>query len=89
MRNLAEEKLVGRVTHYFTKISVAVVELADTLKVGDEIIIRGATTNLRQKVESMQIMHKPVTEAKPGQSVGLKVVDRVREGDKVYKIVER
>ncbi len=86
---MGEEKLVGRITHYFTRISVAVVELSDNLKVGDEIIIKGATTNLRQKVESMQIMHKPVTEAKAGQSVGLKVVDRVREGDKVYKIVEQ
>lgn len=85
---MGEEKLVGRITHYFTRISVAVVELSDTLRVGDEIIIKGATTNLRQKVESMQIMHEPVTEAKAGQSVGLKVVDRVREGDKVYKVVE-
>lgn len=85
---MGEEKLVGRITHYFTRISVAVVELSDTLRVGDEIIIKGATTNLRQKVESMQIMHEPVTEAKAGQSVGLKVVGRVREGDKVYKVVE-
>ena len=86
---MGEEKLVGRITHYFTRISVAVVELSDTLRVGDEIIIKGATTNLRQKVESMQIMHEPVTEAKAGQSVGLKVVDRVREGDKVYKVVDQ
>jgi len=86
---MGEEKLVGRITHYFTRISVAVVELSDTLRVGDEIIIKGATTNLRQKVESMQIMHEPVTEAQAGQSVGLKVVDRVREGDKVYKVVEQ
>jgi len=85
---MAEEKiLVGKVTHYFTKIGVAVVELQDTLKIGDEISIEGATTNLRQKVESMQIEHKPIEEAKAGDSIGLKVIDRVREGDNVYKII--
>lgn len=86
---MPEEKiLVGKVTHYFTKIGVAVVELQDTLKIGDEISIEGVTTNFRQRVESMQIEHKPVEEARAGDSIGLKVIDRVREGDNVYKIVE-
>ena len=83
-----EKKLVGKVTHYYTKIGVAVVELSDELRVGDEISIEGKTTNLRQKVESMQIEHKPVEVAKPGDAIGLKVVDRVRENDLVYKIIK-
>ena len=85
---MVEKKLVGKVTHYFTKIGVAVVELSDTLKIGDKISIEGATTNFEQEVESMQIEHKPVEEAKKGDSIGLKVKDRVREGDSVYKIIE-
>ena len=85
---MAEKELVGKVTHYFTKIGVAVVELLDTLKTGDKISIEGATTNFEQKVESMQIEHKPVEEAKKGDSIGLKVEDRVREGDLVYRVVE-
>ena len=81
-------KLVGRVTHYYTKIGVAVVELQDELSVGDEIIIEGKTTSLRQKVESMQIEHKNIEKAKAGDSIGLKVNDRVRENDLVYKVVQ-
>ena len=77
---------VGRVTHFFPRISVAVVELKAPLKVGDRIMIRGATTNLEQTVETMQIEHQSVQEAQPGQSIGLKVKDRVREKDVVYKI---
>jgi putative protease len=82
-----ELKEVGRVTHYFTKIGVAVVNLTDTLSVGDKILVKGAVTNFEQTVESMQIEHKNVSIAQSGQSVGLKVNQRVREGDKVYRIV--
>lgn len=81
-----EFKAVGNVTHYFTKISVAIVELTDTLSVGDNILVKGMTTSVEQPVESMQIEHKEVETAKAGQSIGLKVNDRVREGDTVYKI---
>lgn len=81
-----EKKLVGRVTHYFTKIGVAVVELSDSLSVGDRISIEGATTNFQQTVESMQIEHKNVQSAKAGDSVGLKVRERAREGDLVYRL---
>ena len=77
---------VGRVTHYYPKISVAVVELKNSLKVGDKILIRGATTNFEQIVESMQIEHKDVQVAEPGQSVGVKVKGKVRENDKVYRL---
>jgi putative protease len=77
---------VGRVAHYFTKISVAVIELKAPLAVGDRILIKGSTTDLEQVVESMQIEHKDVQRAEAGQSIGLKVNDRVRENDTVYKI---
>ncbi|MEM5798320.1 MAG: translation elongation factor-like protein [Candidatus Aenigmatarchaeota archaeon] len=84
---MEKKKLVGTITHYFTNLGVAVVQLSDTVKKGDEISIEGATTNIRQKIDSMQINKKPVEEAKKGQSIGLKVPDRVRENDKVYKII--
>ena len=79
---------VGRITHFFTKISVAIVELTDTLAVGDQILIKGPTTNIEQKVESMQIEHESVKKAKRGQGIGLKVNDHVRENDMVYKVKE-
>lgn len=83
------EEEIGVVTHYFTKIEVAVVKIErGSLKVGDKIHIRGHTTDFTQLVESMQVEHEPIQEATPGQSIGLKVVERVREGDKVYKIIE-
>jgi putative protease len=87
MECLVEENLleVGRVTHYFTKIGVAVVELKAPLTVGDRIVIRGPTTDFEQVVESMQIEHKNVQRAEAGQSIGLKVAQRVREKDIVYK----
>lgn len=85
---IMEIKEVGRITHYFNKIGVAVVEVSDEIKKGDKIVIKGHTTNLEQIVESMQIEHKSVDVASKGQSIGLKVNDRVREGDKVYKIIE-
>ena len=85
---MVEKKLVGKVSHYYTKIGVAVVELEDSLKIGDKISIEGTTTNFEQIVDSMQIEHQPVEEAKAGDSIGLKVIDRVREGDQVYKILE-
>ncbi len=82
------EQEVGKITHYFTKIGVAVVELSGTLRVGDTIHIKGATTNFTQNVDSMQIEHQPVEEAKAGQSIGLKVAEHVREHDTVFKVIE-
>jgi translation elongation factor EF-1alpha len=81
-----EKKLVGKVDHYYTKIGVAVIELNNALAVGDKISIEGATTNLQQNVDSMQVEHKAVDSAKKGESVGLKVAERVRPGDNVYKV---
>jgi len=78
------EKVVGRISHFFDKISVAVVELTNSLKVGDKIAIKGNTTNFEQKIESMQLEHQQVKEAKKGQGIGLKVKDLVRLNDLVY-----
>jgi len=84
---LSEElQEVGRVSHFFTKISVAVIELTATISVGDRILIKGPTTNLEQTIDSMEIEHEKVQKAGAGQSIGLKVKDRVRETDIVYKI---
>lgn len=81
-----EKKLVGKVIHYYTNINVAVIELSAALSVGDNISIEGATTNIQQPVGSMQVEHKAVKAAKAGDSIGMKVSDRVRKGDNVYKV---
>jgi translation initiation factor IF-2 len=86
--NMAEELPVGTVTIFFAKPSVAAIEIASgTLAIGDTIRIRGATTNFDQKIESMEIDRKPVPTAAAGQSVGIKVKERVRPHDKVFKLV--
>ena len=77
---------VGVIKHYYSKASVAVVELSAPLNKGDKITIRGSTTNVEQTVESMEIEHQQIPTAKGGQNVGMKVNDRVRENDIVYKI---
>ena len=84
---MSEENVVevGHVTHFFTKINVAVVELSATLAVGDTILIKGPTTDFEQVVGSMQIEHENIERAEAGQSIGLKVEQRVREEDIVYK----
>jgi putative protease len=81
------KKLVGKISHYYSKIGVAVVELTDKLSVGDKISIEGIATNVQQTIDSIEIEHKKIPVAKAGDSIGLKVADRVREGDAVYKIV--
>lgn len=81
-----EGKLIGKITHYFSKIGVAVIELSDVLKIGDTIRIVGGENDFSQTVDSMEIDKKKVTEGKPGDSVGLKVNQKVREDYKVYKI---
>lgn len=79
---------IGKVTHYFTKIGVAVLELSDTVAVGDEITIRGQTTNFTQTIDSMEIDKVKVETAGKGQSIGLKVRERVRQNDDVYKVAK-
>lgn len=84
---LSEEDIVeiGRITHFFSKINVAVIELKAPLKVGDTIVVKGPTTDFQQVVESMQIEHNNVQTGEAGQSIGLKVIQRVRETDMVYR----
>jgi len=87
VKTLGEElQEVGKITHFFARISVAVVDLTAPISVGDRILIKGPTTNLEQTLESMEIEHEKVTKAEASQSIGLKVNDRVREGDTVYKV---
>lgn len=77
---------VGRVTHYYGKVGAAVIELqAGDLRVGDTIRIRGKTTDFSQTVESMEVDRKPVQSAGPGQVVGIKVLERARVDDRVFK----
>ncbi len=84
-----EEKKMGQVIKFFAKIGVAAIRVSEgSLKVGDKIHITGHTTDVTQVVESMQIENKDVQEAGPGADIGIKVKDRVRESDTVYKVVE-
>ena len=79
---------IGKVTEFFARPVVAGVELSGTLKMGDKIHIKGSTTDMELLVESMQIERVNITAGKPGDVVGIKVPDRVRRGDKVYKVTE-
>lgn len=81
-----EKEKVGEITHYFTDISVGVIELSGKLEVGDKISIEGATTDITQNVDSMEIDQEKVEEAGAGDAIGIKVKNRVREGDIVYKL---
>lgn len=78
-------KEIGEVFTYFAKIGVAGIKLKAVLKAGDEIQIKGATTDFTQKISSMQVENKKVEKAGKGDEIGIKVKDRVRPGDKVYK----
>ncbi len=81
------ETEVGAVTHYFDRPHVAIVKVsAEAIAVGDTIHIKGAHTDLTEKVTSMEVEHKKIDAAKPGDEFGLLVNDRCRTGDKVYKV---
>ncbi|HUS04039.1 MAG TPA: translation elongation factor-like protein [Dehalococcoidia bacterium] len=79
---------IGQVTDFFAKPVVAGVELSGALKIGDKIHIKGSTTDMELIVESLQVDCVNITEGKSGDLVGIKVPDRVRRGDKVYKVTE-
>lgn len=82
--NLGKE--VGKITHFFDKIGVAVVKLSSELKQGDKIRIKGASTDFEQVADSMQIDKEKIEKAKKGQEIGLKVKDKVRVNDAVYVV---
>lgn len=83
-----KEELVGKITHYFGKIEVGIVELSKPLKVSETIHIKGSTTDFEQTVESMQIEHENIEKAKKGDVIGLRVKEKVKEGDEVYRVSE-
>ena len=80
------EEIIGKVSDFFAHPVVVAIELTAALKVGDKIHIKGHTTDLELIVDSMQINNVDVKEAKVGDSIGVKVSERVRKGDAVYKI---
>jgi len=80
------EKEVGKVMDFFARPVVAGIDMTGTLKVGDTIHIKGHTTDIEMDIASMQIDNADVTQAKKGDSVGIKVPDRVRPGDTVFKV---
>lgn len=83
------EQKVGEVMKFFSKAGVAAIKLTDgELKVGDRIKIKGHTTDFEDQVQSMQIENKPVEKAGPGEMIGIKVKDRVREKDLVYRVTD-
>lgn len=84
-----KEELVGKITHFFGKIEVGIVEITKgSLVVGDTIHVKGGNTDFEQIVESIQIEHEQVEKAKKGDAIGLKVKDKVKEGDEVFKVSE-
>jgi hypothetical protein len=84
---LSEENVieVGHITHFFSKINVAVLELTAPLAVGDRILVKGPATDFEQVVDSMQIEHANIPRAEAGQAVGLKLAEHAKERDIVYK----
>jgi len=84
---LSEENIIeiGHIAHFFSKINVGVVELIAPLAVGDRILVKGPATDFEQAVDSMQIEHANIQRAEAGQSIGLKMAERAKERDVVYK----
>lgn len=79
-------KRVGTVTHYFDHLSVAVLALTESVRIGDTLHFLGHSTDFKQEVTSLQIEHQPVDEAKPGAEVAIKVTQRVHPNDSIFKI---
>jgi putative protease len=86
--NFMEKKVLGKIIHFYPKICVAVIELEDTLKVGDKISVERDENSFEQMVDSMQIEHKSIPEAKKGESIGLKLKEAAKEGARVFKVIE-
>jgi hypothetical protein len=81
-----KEELIGKITHYYDHIEVGIIEVTkNSIVVGEKIHVKGSTTDFEQKVDSMQIEHEQVGRAKKGDIIGLRVKDKVREGDLVFK----
>jgi putative protease len=85
---MTEEKQIGKITHFFSKIGVGVIELSDVLKVGETIKVVGLDHEFSQVVDSMQVEHENIEQAQAGSAVGLKLNEPSKEGDKVYRVIE-
>lgn len=81
----SEAKPIGEVTHFYGNLDVAIVKFKKNVDVGTKIKFKGATTDFEEKIKSMQFDHKPIESAKKGQEVGIKVGEKVREGDEIYE----
>lgn len=79
-------KKIGDVTHYYTNLEVGIIKLEGNLKVGDNIKVQGTTTDFEQKVPQIEIDHKKVDEASAGDEIGIKVDEKVRNGDEVFLV---
>ncbi len=83
------EKLIGKITHYFGKISVGIIKIENgELNIGDTIHIKGHTSDFTQTISSMQIEHEQIQKAKKGDDIGIKVDEKVHEHDEVYLVTE-
>ena len=83
-----QKSLIGKIVHFYPKISVAVIELQAGLKIGQKISVEKDDTTFEQVVDSMQSEHKSIPEAKAGESIGLKLIEPAKEGARVFVIVE-
>lgn len=82
-----KEKVIGEVTHYYSHLEVAIVKFNRKVKIGETVHFKGHTTDFTETIKSMQYDHKDVDEAELGQEVGIKVSEKVRQGDKVHEVV--
>lgn len=82
-----QEKEIGKITHYYGNLGVGIIELSDSLKVGESIHIKGHSEDFTQGVDSMQIEHNSISEAKAGDVIGIKMAQKVHPHDKVFKVV--
>lgn len=82
---IEELREVGKVSHFFGRINVAIIDVTETISLGDQILIKGPSTDIEQTVDSMEIEHVKVNQAESGQTIGMKVKYPVRENDTVYK----
>ncbi len=86
IKDVVQGREIGKITHYYSHLSVGIIELSDFVRVGNRIRIKGSTTDFAQNIDSMQIEHRNVSDAKKGDLIGIKVANKVHPHGKVYKI---
>ena len=75
---------IGVITHFYSKIGVGIIKLSKDLKVGDTIQIKGSTSDFKQKIEEIQLDHKSIEKGEKGQEIGVKLNEKVRDGDVIF-----